>query len=202
MFDGLASYFDVGLEMVLHSLENLENSVIHIINGHYSGRKPGAPITDLALNALPVLNEGANNSIAPYFIKNASGAVIKSATIPIRGENSRIIGLLCINCYTDTPLSDLIKSLTPPQDNSGQTPLINETFAQDTVHMIEIAVADAKQAVYNEEAISTANKNKEIIVRLYDNGIFNLKDAVIKVAELLNISKNTVYLHLRNLSKQ
>ena len=52
-----------------------------------------------------------------------------------------------------------------------------------------------------DSAISSINKNKEIIFRLYQQGIFNLKDAVITIAEALGISKNTVYLHLRNLEK-
>ena len=46
---------------------------------------------------------------------------------------------------------------------------------------------------------SHSNKNKEIIRKLYDKGIFQIKDSVPKIADELNISKNTVYLHLRNL---
>ena len=33
------------------------------------------------------------------------------------------------------------------------------------------------------------NQNKEIVIRLYDQGIFNLKDSVIKIADRLGISK-------------
>ena len=49
--EGLANYLGDGYEIVLHSLENYDNSVIKIINGYYTGRKEGAPITDLALQA-------------------------------------------------------------------------------------------------------------------------------------------------------
>ena len=41
--DGLALYLGEGYEFVLHSLEDLSHSVVKIINGHYSNRKPGAP---------------------------------------------------------------------------------------------------------------------------------------------------------------
>ena len=47
--DGLALYLGEGYEFVLHSLEDLSHSVVKIINGHYSNRKPGAPITDFLL---------------------------------------------------------------------------------------------------------------------------------------------------------
>ena len=50
-------------------------------------------------------------------------------------------------------------------------------------------------------SITASNKNKMIVYLLDDYGIFNIKDAVIKVASLLNISKNTVYMHLRNKAK-
>ena len=50
--EGLANYLGDGYEIVLHSLENYDNSVIKIINGYYTGRKEGAPITDLALHML------------------------------------------------------------------------------------------------------------------------------------------------------
>ena len=35
---------------------------------------------------------------------------------------------------------------------------------------------------------------------LHDKGIFQVKEAVVQVAHALDISKNTVYLHLRNLA--
>lgn len=52
MLDGLALYLGDSYEIVLHSLEELSHSVIKIINGHYTKREVGAPITDLgALHA-------------------------------------------------------------------------------------------------------------------------------------------------------
>ena len=48
VLDGLAAYLGDGYEIVLHSLHDLDHSVIKIINGHYTGRREGFPITDLA----------------------------------------------------------------------------------------------------------------------------------------------------------
>ena len=57
-----------------------------------------------------------------------------------------------------------------------------------------------------EERISwsmpTYWKKREIISILDEQGIFQFKDSVMQVAELLTVSKNTVYLHLRNLHKK
>lgn len=73
-----------------------------------------------------------------------------------------------------------------------------ETFADKVEETIEKAVRQVKKAVYEDAQISLHNKNKEIISQLSRRGIFNLKDAVSQVADLLGLSKNTVYLHLRN----
>jgi len=52
--------------------------------------------------------------------------------------------------------------------------------------------------VMEDDQILTSLKNKEIINILCQQGVFTLKDAVVKVAEYLDISKNTVYMHIRN----
>ena len=56
LMDGLSAYLGEGYEIILHSLEDLDHSVIKIINGHYTERCEGAPITDLALTMLEDLN--------------------------------------------------------------------------------------------------------------------------------------------------
>ena len=55
LMDGLSAYLGEGYEIILHSLEDLDHSVIKIINGHYTERCEGAPITDLALTMLCLL---------------------------------------------------------------------------------------------------------------------------------------------------
>ena len=176
MIEGLAKYLPNSYELVLHSLENLEESVIAIYNGEHTGRKVGAPITDLALNLLEQIKNGNEDSIV-YFSKNSKGEPLKSTTIAIRGDDKRIIGLVCINMYLNTPFKDILDSYVP-----------------QTYEMV-------KTDVLADDSILPSNKNKIIIERLYDKGIFQMKDAVYKIETLMNISKNTVYLHIRNHKK-
>ena len=74
-----------------------------------------------------------------------------------------------------------------------------ETFSENIDDLLESALNEIRENIMNDPSISSANKNKEIIIALEQRGIFNIKDSVVKIANLLNISKNTVYLHLRNL---
>ncbi len=75
-----------------------------------------------------------------------------------------------------------------------------ETFASNVDDMILSTLEHARHQIYNDSSILSSNKNKAIINLLYEKGIFQIKDAVPKVADLLGISKNTVYMHLRNCS--
>lgn len=109
---GLAAYLGSSYEIVLHSLEDYDHSVIGIINGEHTGRRIGAPITDLALDMLDELSAGGKASTV-YFSRNKKGEPLKSTTIAVRGEHDRIIGLICINLYLNTSLCDILDGLTP-----------------------------------------------------------------------------------------
>lgn len=202
LVDGLSEYLGEGYELVVHSLEDLDRSVIKIVNGFHTGRKEGSPITDLALSMFAQMEEtnGITNSIT-YFSKNKKGEPLKSTTICIRGERDRIIGLLCINFYLNTSIASFIQSLIP-QEETGHPQARNENFVENAEDLICEAVNEVRAAVYEDDTVAASIKHKEIIRRLYDRGIFRLKDSVIRTAEMLNLSKNTVYLHLRNLSKE
>ena len=62
-------------------------------------------------------------------------------------------------------------------------------------------VEQIREEVIEDKEITSVNRNKEIIQRLYEKGVYNMKDAVIRTAEMLGISKNTVYMHLRNMEQ-
>lgn len=203
MLDGLGKFLGKSNEIVLHSLENYEHAAIKVINGHFSNRKEGAPITDMALTMLDQLKSQQGYSIDPYYNKNKNGAILKSATIPVVGEHKRIIGLICINMHLESSVIDFISDLIP---NFNETPAYSglknsENFSSNVDELIETALEKAKETVEQDVMISPSNHNKEIVTQLYHQGIFKLKDSVIKVAKLLGISKNTIYLHLRNCKK-
>lgn len=195
---GLAAYLGDGYEMVLHSLESFDHSVICILNGEHTGRKIGAPITDLALSMLDEISKGQNDMIT-YFSKNKKGEPLKSTTIAIRGENQRIIGLFCINFYMNTSLYDILQTMIPAEQI---VPAQKENFSENSDELIETTLGAVKMEVYANQSISANNKNKYIVYQLEERGIFNIKDAVIKVAQSLGISKNTVYMHIRNKAKK
>jgi len=196
---GLAEYLGEGCEIVLHSLENLEQSVIAIFNGQHTGRRIGSPVTDLALQMLSRIEEGGQQDFISYFNRNKNGEPLKSTTIVIRGEHDRAIGLLCMNYYLNTSVYSLIQNWGGNEYLVGLSP--TENLASDSDDLIKAAIENAQELVLSNANIAVSNRNKEIVALLYEKGIFKLKDSVSQVADALCISKNTVYLHMRNINK-
>lgn len=194
---GLENYLGEGYEIVLHSLESMEHSVIAIANGHHTGRQEGSPITDLALHMLHSIEEEEQTGFISYFSKNRKGEPLRSSTIVIYGENHRAIGLLCFNFYLNTSIYTVVANL---MDESKSTPpMITETFVDNAEDLLSRVVEQVRQDVNDDGRILSSLKNKEIIRRCHAQGVFQIKNAVSRVAQLLGISKNTVYLHLRAL---
>lgn len=111
----------------------------------------------------------------------------------------RIIGLLCINFYLNTPLSHLLDSLCAP---AQQSPAVTETFAENTRELVVQSVEQARAQVMADGSILPSNKNREIVALLHRWNIFKIKDSVPLTAQALDISPNTVYLHLRNVRQE
>ena len=196
--EGLAAYLGSAYEVVLHSLEDLEHSVVAIFNGERTGRRIGSPVTDLALQMLSRIQQDRQDSIT-YYTRNRHGEPLKSTTIVIRGEHQRIIGLLCINLYLNTPLMTMLDSVGLTNLSSQISPM--ETLVEESEDLITSLLEPVRDAVYRDPEVSPSNRNKEIVAQLQERGVFKLKNAVPQVAQQLGISKNTVYLHLRNLEK-
>ena len=200
MIERLSEYLGAAYEISLHSLEDENHSVIKIMNGYHSGRTVGAPLTDLAMNMLKRINNQGISAASSYTSYNAisgSGEKLRSSTIPVIGDGERVIGMVCINFYMDTPLSEIIQNMV---GNSNEVSH-KEYFAPSMGDAITKAVYEAKSSVMNNPDIPSVNKNKEIIKILNSKGIFNIKDSVNSVAKALDISRNTVYLHLRGISE-
>lgn len=202
VINDLAKYLGGSFEIVLHSLEDYDHAVIAIVNGGHTGRTVGAPITDLALDMLDALSSG--REVSPYFVKNKNGEPLKSTTIPIRGVSNRIIGLLCINMYLNTSLCDILDTLHPETGGYGSAGIAlraEENFATNAEDLIISTLEGLRSRVVADDSVLPSNRNKVIVEELYDKGLFKLKNAVVIVAEQLGVSRNTVYMHIRNRKK-
>ncbi|MDR1587419.1 MAG: PAS domain-containing protein [Treponema sp.] len=202
VMEGLAAYFGEAFEFVLHDLTDLDHSIIKIINGFHSGRREGAPITDLALSMLKKIQENSGGEKSEpyisYISKNKYGKPLRSTTVIIFGARKKAIGLLCVNFYPDSPILSLLQnfSVLPQSD------YVTENFINDSDELISRSLEKVKDEVNGDDSVPPSRKNKEIVTILYHQGIFKLKNAVQTISSDLGISRNTVYLHIRSLEEK
>ncbi|MGR3807282.1 Predicted transcriptional regulator YheO, contains PAS and DNA-binding HTH domains [Pasteurella testudinis DSM 23072] len=195
--DGVAALIGNHCEIVLHSLEDLQRSAIYIANGHNTNRKVGSPITDLALSSLHHMQ--TDNVSKPYFTKSKGNVLMKSVTIAIRNHEKRIIGLLCINMNLDAPLSQVVQSFVPTGTQPELSAAVN--FANSVEDLVSQTVEHTIEEINADSNVANNSKNKQIVISLYEKGIFDIKDAIHQVAERLDISRHTVYLYIRQIKQ-
>ncbi|WP_127959718.1 helix-turn-helix transcriptional regulator [Serratia microhaemolytica] len=192
--DGLAMLIGEHCEIVLHALEDLKCSAVRIANGQHTGRKVGSPITDLALRMLHDMTGNESSVSKTYFTKAKSGVLMKSVTIAIRNREQRVIGLLCINMNLDVPFSQIVQTFIPPEPQEVASSV---NFASSVDDLVSQTLEFTIEEVSTDRNVSNNAKNRQIVLNLYEKGIFDIKDAINQVAERLNISKHTVYLYIR-----
>ena len=185
-------------EVVLHEILPENSRVAAIANGSISGRSVGAPITNAALRMIMQKQYETSDYNLNYTGQLANGKTIRSSTMFIK-DGGKLVGLLCINFYLNTPLSQLLDSLCAP---AQQSPAVTETFAENTRELVVQSVEQARAQVMADGSILPSNKNREIVALLHRWNIFKIKDSVPLTAQALDISPNTVYLHLRNVRQE
>jgi predicted transcriptional regulator YheO len=119
---------------------------------------------------------------------------MKSVTIAIRNREQRVIGLLCINMNLDVPFSQVMQTFMPPE-TQDVAPSVN--FASSVDDLVAQTLEFTIEEVNADRNVSNNAKNRQVVLNLYEKGIFDIKDAINQVADRLNISKHTVYLYIR-----
>ena len=198
--DTIADLIGPYCEVVIHSFESLENSVVKIVNGHHTGREIGSPITDLGLRMWSTFEKTGEVSPKSYFTNAADGSLLKSTTCILAGPDKKPIGMLCINMNLSFPFPEIVKTLMP-QCNAPQT-LVSETFSNNANDVIQQALSAAIQEVDQDETVSPKGYNKAIVRNLFDNGVFELKETTTQVSEQLGISRQAVYKFIREFKSE
>lgn len=197
--DTIADLIGPHCEVVIHSFESLEHSVVKIVNGHHTGRKLGSPVTDLGLQMWREFEKTGQVSPKSYFTNAADGSLLKSTTCILAGDNDKPIGMLCINMNLSFPFPEIIKTLMP---DCSPNSFVSESFCNNAQDVITKALNAAIADVDTDASITPKIRNKAIIRRLYDNGMFELKETTAQVAESLNISRQAVYKFLREFKSE
>ncbi len=200
--DFLADFLGEDVEIVLHDMTDLENSVVAIRNSHISGRGIGAPATDLVLRILKNAKYDDYKYLTNYSGTSSNGKLLKSATYIIRDDKNKIVGMLCINM--DVSKMQMMKIYLDKMisfDNSNNE-IISEKLSQSSQEM----TLDTINSVVNDFGVPPDRMDQDekiaIVSELNDKGVFLIKGSVIQVAEALSVSVATIYRYLGKVKRE
>lgn len=191
--DGIAVFFGESCEVLLHSFESLDQSIIHIKNGHITGRSLGSPITDLGMKILNESSESDRMVTDCYYSKTTDGKTLRSVTILIRNRSNKPIGMMCINLNMSAPLMDILGAFSPHSKEEKVNP---ENFVNNVDDLVKTTLREAINSI-NSFNIPNHEKNKTIVNELIKKGIFDIRGAIDIVAQELSLSRYTVYNYMR-----
>lgn len=205
LVDFLGACLGEETEVVLHSFEDIDHTVIAICNGHISGREVGAPITSFALSKLK-----DKGKVGPPYYLNYQG--LSKNNKPLRSNSFFILdkkgnpqGMIDIN--TDVTRYQQAAELL--QKLAFIPSLIPEDHEEHPVEVFNGAPKDMINGVINAVTHSagvpierlTVVEKVEIVRRLNDEKLFLIKGVISQVATMLGISDATVYRYLSQINK-
>ena len=192
--DGIAAEFGGSCEVVIHDLsKNPDHSIVHIVNGHVSGRRVGDGASNVVMEQLKT-NDPQPRDHLSYLMKTPDGKIIKSSTVYIRNGRGRVSAILAINydisklLMVEGALHDLISTEEPVQAEPERIVNINDLLEE----LIQKSVA----LVGKPAALMNKDDKVKAIQFLNQNGAFLVTKSGDKVAKYFGISKYTLYSYI------
>lgn len=200
--EGLARTIGDHCEVALHDMTNPEASIIAIHNSHVSGRSPGSPVTNLGLKLLRQGEQG-HDFILNYKHEGIKDKIIKSSKIFIRDEHQAIIGCICINLdVTSLVMAEsILKGMASFQQEPSEEKT-EERFAPTISELMDQIIEECIRKIGKPVPFMQKEEKIAFIGLLDEMGLFLIKGAVQHVADLLDVSKYTIYNYVEKTGKQ
>lgn len=183
MFPGLC-------EVVLHDLRDPENA-IRAIENNLSGRQVGDSATELGLAR--IADPEYPSVIQNYPNRFPDGRPVKSTSIGIKNAEGEYIAALCLNLDVSilSPVTLALSNLVSTDIEHREQPLetLRDRNARELRQEVE---ARAAERAATPRSLSREDK-KELVRQLQRDGYFDSRDAAQTIADLLGVSRATVY---------
>lgn len=176
-------------EVVIH---DLKTGKIAAIYNNFSKREVGddSLIEELAdYTQLP--------DVFPVYAKtNWDGRKMKSTTATIRNKKGNPVGLLCINLDISRwdELRHFLDEWSSTQNHQNQTDIL---FKDDWREKINLYVSEYLKKEGAILKMLSKEKKQDLIKALHREGAFKAKNAATYVADVLDLSRATIYNYLR-----
>ncbi|MEV1066883.1 PAS domain-containing protein [Streptomyces sp. NPDC050263] len=187
MFPGLC-------EVVLHDLRDPQHA-IRAIENNLSGRRVGDSATELGLAR--IADPQYPSVLQNYPNRFPDGRPAKSTSIGIKNAAGEYIAALCLNLDVSvlSPVTLALANLVATDTEHRDQPL--ESLRNRNARELRQAVeARAAERAGTPRSLSREDK-KTLVQQLHTDGYFDSRDAAQTIADLLGVSRATVYNYTR-----
>ncbi len=186
-------------EVVVHDLRRPEKSVVDIVNGHITGRTVGSPLLkgptdDIGMEEI-VTGDPPDSCTGVYRTRTREGRELKSSTAIFYDDDGEPLAAFCVNWDLTLLKSigafvDLVNDDLPENETASTIQMNNpQEVARRTMQEI---IDENDKPVY----LMDKSDRMQLVQTMWKRGVFLIKGSVEMAAELLDISKNTVYGYL------
>ncbi|ASJ22637.1 hypothetical protein BHAMNSH16_13685 [Brachyspira hampsonii] len=193
----LGKYLGDNVEIVIYSFENEDYPIVFMVNEYMHNKSIGDAISDKDRSILnEMLDKTNDNFFKNNFIETVTGECHKKNYTIIKNSNAVPIAMMVIDWKFDVSLVNTLKVFIP--DNIDLDLKENKNSKSE-----DIIIESLKKVIttVDKDEVGPSVYNKTIIKKLYAQGVFEFKESVQVVANYLNISHHTVYLHLRSIKR-
>ena len=199
---GMAVQFGSSCEVVIHDLskKDLENSIVHIENGHVSNRHTGDGPSGIVLETLRTDPEKLQDRLA-YLTRTEDGRILKSSTLYIRNEKGRVNYLFSINydittlLAAETTIKGLMK-IHHDEDEKEKSSDSPQKITHSVTELLDMLIEQAIARIGKPVALMTKDDKVAVVQYLNNAGAFLITKSGDKVSSLLGISKFTLYSYM------
>lgn len=194
--DNLAQIFGNDCEIVLHDFTNgMDRTVVHIINGHVTGRDEESCLSTLWFDELEKLK--LSPSGLNYLSTTPQGHVLKCGSSLLKDETGNIIGAICVN-YDITDVLQAQRTLSKIAGNTIQPESHNQTevLFHNVNEMIEYYLREL-EAQYGKPGNRFDKKERyDALTELNRKGITQISKSASRLCDFFGISRGTLYAEL------
>ena len=199
---GMAVQFGSSCEVVIHDLskKDLENSIVHIENGHVSNRHTGDGPSGIVLETLRTDPEKLQDRLA-YLTRTEDGRILKSSTLYIRDDKGRVNYLFSINydittlLAAETTIKGLMK-IHHDEDEKEKSSDSPQKITHSVTELLDMLIEQAIARIGKPVALMTKDDKVAVVQYLNNAGAFLITKSGDKVSSLLGISKFTLYSYM------
>lgn len=196
--DAIVHTFGPHCEVAVHDMANPNRSLVHIA-GNVTGRSTGSPITNFGLKLLSLQEKGED--VHGYQTKFKDKSVV-SSTVCLKDDDNKIMGFLCIN-FDITKLQQARDAIAGyGLQHSDLFNYMGESFADLTLTTVESTINDVLAEMKKDPRFMTSAERFAFTRRLNDHKVFSMRGSVNEVAQVLGVSRYTIYNYLKKIDNQ